>query len=64
MQVYVLVSKKRQEEVITAKEEESVYLQCVAGVILSGLVFKGLAQNKSALIVDLIPVFAVTHVQG
>lgn len=40
------------------------YLHCVAGVILCGLVFEGLAQKKRALVVDLIPVFAIAHVQG
>lgn len=41
-----------------------VYLECVAGVILCGLVFERLAQKKCAFVVDLIPVFAVAHVQG
>lgn len=39
------------------------YLQCVTGVILCGLVFEGLAQQECALVVHLIPVFAVTHIQ-
>lgn len=42
----------------------SFYLQCVTGVIVRGLVFKGLAQKQRALVVDLIPVFAIAHVQG
>lgn len=39
-----------------------VYLQCVAGVILCGLVFEGLAQLECAFVVYLIPVFAIAHV--
>lgn len=41
----------------------SVYLQGVAGVVLCGLVFEGLTQKNGALVVYLIPVFAVAHVQ-
>lgn len=40
------------------------YLKCIAGVILCGLVFKGLAQKECAFVVHLIPVFAIAHVQG
>lgn len=33
-------------------------------MILCGLVFEGLAQEDCAFVVNLIPVFAVAHVQG
>lgn len=33
-------------------------------MIVRRLVFEGLAQKKRALVVELIPVFAVAHVQG
>lgn len=42
----------------------TAHLQCVAGVVLCALVFKGLAQEECAFVVDLIPVFAVAHVHG
>ena len=42
----------------------NAYLQCVAGVVLCALVFEGLAQEECTFVVDLIPVFAIAHVQG
>lgn len=41
-----------------------LYLQCVAGVIVRRLVFEGLAYKQRALVVELVPVFAIAHVQG
>lgn len=33
-------------------------------MVLRGLVFEGLAEKKRSFVVDLVPVFAVAHVQG
>lgn len=33
-------------------------------MVLCGLVFEGLAEKKRAFVVDLVPVFAVAHIQG
>lgn len=33
-------------------------------MVLCGLIFEGLAEKKRAFVVDLVPVFAVAHVQG
>lgn len=41
-----------------------VHLQCVASVVMCGLVPEGLTQKKRALVVDLVPMFAVAHFQG
>lgn len=49
---------------LESKTSSLYYLQCVAGVILRGLIFEGLAQEKCAFVVDFIPVFAVAHLQG
>lgn len=44
--------------------DASVYLERVAGVVRRGLVSEGLAEKKCAFVVDLVPVFAVAHIQG
>lgn len=46
-----------------SSEFRSGYLQSVVGVILCGLVFERLAQEKRVFVVYLIPVFAVANVQ-
>lgn len=44
--------------------DASVYLERVAGVVWRGLVSEGLAEKKRAFVVDLVPVFAIAHIQG
>lgn len=40
-----------------------LYLQGIAGEVVSGLVPEGLAKEEPAFVVDLIPVFAIAYVQ-
>jgi hypothetical protein len=39
-----------------------VYLQGIAGKVVSGLVPEGLAEEEAVLVVDLVPVFPIAHI--